>query len=113
MSLRKLAKLCDEFVTAAGFPLAMSPGLARDVENAMNDRENEKMAAATFGALGGDMDNSTIKVAEIFAKVAIRLSRENEAAAFIDVSRTDANTSQELRQNRAPNVAKLVDLARA
>ncbi len=113
MSLRKLANLCDDFVTAAGFPLADQPGLAKDVEDSMNDDENNNMAAAVFTAMAGGVDDSTIEVAEIFATVAYRLSREDEAAAFIDVAQTDAGTAQEFRTQYAPNMAKLVELARA
>jgi len=39
------------------------------------------------------------------------LWRENEAAAFIDVARTEMGTAQEFRTQYAPNMAKLVALA--
>lgn len=112
MSLTKLATLCDDFMDAADFPLSMQPGLADDIESAMTDAEKDVLGQSMITALGGNGDDSTISLAEVFATVAYRLSRESEAAAYINVTQTDAQTAQDLRAKSAPNMAKLVDLAR-
>jgi hypothetical protein len=112
MSLTKLAALCDDFMGAADFPLAMQSGLADDIEGAMTDAERDVLGQSMLMALGGNVDNSTVNLAEVFATVAYRLSREDEAAAYINVTQTDGQTAQELRAKSAPNMAKLVELAR-
>tara|TARA_R110002124_G_scaffold64985_2_gene177982 strand:- start:801751 stop:802092 length:342 start_codon:yes stop_codon:yes gene_type:complete len=112
MTLSKLASLCTDFMNAADFPIPMRCGLAYDIEDAMTEVENKTMLSFMPVAVGGDLDQAAISLAEIFATVAYRLSREGEAAAYIDITQTDAQTAQDLRTKSAPNMAKLVEFAR-
>ena len=108
MTLSKLASLCTDFMNAADFPIPMPCGLAYDIEDAMTEVENKTMLSFMPVAVGGDLDQAAISL----ATVAYRLSREGEAAAYIDITQTDAQTAQDLRTKSAPNMAKLVEFAR-
>ena len=89
----------DDFVTA--------------LEDGMTDDEGIDMVNAAFMPMAGGRDDGIIEIAEIFATAAYRLGREDDAAALIDLALTDGVSSLHLRRKAAPNMAKLVDLARA
>lgn len=115
----KLAEIADEFMEAAGVPFGEGE-LGDKISDAMTDDEGEIVSEIFVGsltsAIGGDfnsLDMQTIKLAEIFAVVAVRISLEQEAAVSIPLSKTDGNTVADFEEAEAPALAKLVKIARS
>lgn len=112
MTLKSLSKLCDDFIEASGFLEPEDSQLSGELTDEMTESEALRIVAAGFTAMGGGIDDANIELAEVFAKVACRINKADAAAAYVDVLQTDENTADELRQQYAPNMALLVELAR-
>lgn len=116
--ISKLAKIADAFLDASGLPLTKT-AFGKKVNNALTDEEQDMLGSIFLGALGDalsddklNVDRGTLKLAEMFAKVAQRISAEDEAASYIPVAMTTDGTLDELNRAGASTLAKIVTIAR-
>lgn len=117
---KKAAHIADQFLSAVGV-IMPECAVGEKIHDAMTERESMKVGMSSLNLLGDMLDGTTnakveaktIRLGEMFAKVAVRIAAEDDAAKLIKRDATDDQTVIDLEQAGAPNLAKLVKIARA
>jgi hypothetical protein len=107
MSDANIVNLCDAFIDA------IENDALKIIEASLTVKESHMLAAEAATATAGGRFYGIIGMAEVFASAAYRIAHENIAASNLDLTFVDDDTVQELQNYSAPNMAKLVTLARA
>lgn len=107
--------LCEAFLIATDNRDPKVFALIEKVGNAITAEEQDTLGELYFG---NDFDPQgelkyIVYASECFAAAAYRVSSEEELSQLVDVSLADDKTAESLRKRNAPNMANLVELARA